>query len=68
MGWSKEKPTTTGYYWWRMVAGAPKAFVVEVLASQRKGDARLEACFTTGEVSYLEFMNHGEWFGPLEEP
>lgn len=59
--WSKEKPTVPGFYWYRM-AMARGAFPVEVVYSLRTGDGkRLEACFTDGCVSYLDFMNGGEW-------
>ena len=58
MTWTTEKPTKSGWYWWRR-RGDP--FVLSVV--------EIEGQLFANGASVEELTDHdGEWSGPLEEP
>ncbi len=61
MIWTTEKPTRTGWYWWRRPS-IPEDVIVEVYKDKRnpamlmlRGRGRL-------------YVQRGQWAGPIPEP
>ena len=63
MLWTTEKPTQSGYYWWREPGLPLMAVVVQV-------DVEADTVYSSGTDAdaSLDKMVEGEWFGPLESP
>ena len=57
--WTTEKPTKSGWYWWREV-GSKEATIVAVSIEDQTVCSRY-----TDEDSSLDKMVGGEWDGPL---
>ena len=62
MNWTTQKPTISGWYWWR-VLGQPTGSIVQV-------DTETGTVSSSGTDEYRLLMEivGGEWFGPLEQP
>ena len=62
MNWTTQKPTTSGWYWWRESFYA-SSFIVQM-------DALNGTVSFSGSDQYrlLKEINRGEWAGPLEAP
>jgi len=58
-GWTPDKPTAPGFYWWRQHDRVKHPYIVEV-------DSELNVWFHGREdESMVEYLT-GEWQGPLE--
>lgn len=66
--WTKERPTTPGWYWWRAWRGGT-AVVTEVCYSiPVTGEKRLYAQFVDCTKALYIDQFEGEWAGPIPEP
>lgn len=60
--WTKEKPTVSGFYWWRDTAFDIMATIVAV-------DVENRASIIIGSENVVDFTKvDGEWAGPIQEP
>ena len=60
--WTKERPTKTGFYWWRNTAFDSMATIVAV-------DIENRASIIIGSEKVVDFTKvSGEWAGPIPEP
>lgn len=59
-GWTREKPTKNGWYWWRFDAST-SATIVRIMVC---GDGSLAEMSNNGHL-LLAANFGGEWFGPL---
>jgi hypothetical protein len=62
MNWTTQKPTESGWYWWRDV-GLSTGIIVQV-----NTETGTVSSSGTGESRLLKEIVGGEWFGPLEHP
>jgi hypothetical protein len=63
MNWTTEKPSTTGWYWWRK----PSMPLIGVMVRVDIEADTVHSSGMDGEAS-LDKLVGGEWFGPLEMP
>ncbi len=63
MTWTTEKPTQSGWYWWREHAVPLMGVIVQV-------DVEADTVYSSGTDAdaSLNQTIRGEWFGPLEMP
>ena len=62
-GWTNEKPTQSGYYWWREPGLPFMGVILQV-------DVEADTVYSSGTDadSSLGQKVGGEWFGPLKVP
>ncbi|MEP6958985.1 MAG: hypothetical protein ABI980_09670 [Nitrospirota bacterium] len=62
MNWTTQKPTQSGWYWWRDFGRSTGAIV--------QMDTETGTVSASGMNKYrlLKEIVGGEWFGPLEQP
>ncbi len=62
MNWTTQKPTMSGWYWWRDI-GLSTGVIVQV-------DTETGTVSSSGTDEYrlLKEIVSGEWFGPLDRP
>ncbi len=62
MNWTTQKPTISGWYWWRESLQVDGSIVqVDTLDGTVTSSG-------TNEYRFLDEIMAGEWFGPLEQP
>lgn len=64
--WTKEKPTTPGWYWNR-VEGS-RMFKVSLVNEDHDGQLYVREAIDFFHITYIKSVKNFEWAGPLPEP